>query len=239
MRGKNKIKDASGDVFNLSISDLMAGLMAIFILILCYYILTYSKTTDALRGNTAMRTQILRDIERDLSQNNIKITVDEKRGILRLPEGAVYFPSGSAQTDKNGELVIATLSKVLVAVLQKEEYKGKIETIFIEGHTDNVPINPNSYYKNNWNLSTARAVETWHLMNKYEPQLMSLENSSDDKEKIFSCSGYADTRPIASNTDDMGKKANRRIDIRFTMTPPKSEDAEIVKDVEKRMKSNE
>ena len=52
MKYKRKIQNANTDAFNLSISDLMAGLVAIFILVLCYYILTYSKTTDELRGNT-------------------------------------------------------------------------------------------------------------------------------------------------------------------------------------------
>ena len=36
---------------------------------------------------------------------------------------------------------------------------------------------------------------------------------------IFSCSGYADTRPVT--TDEERKAENRRIDLRFTMMPPK------------------
>ena len=71
MKYKRKIQNANTDAFNLSISDLMAGLVAIFILVLCYYILTYSKTTDELRGNTVMRTQILQEITSALKKENI------------------------------------------------------------------------------------------------------------------------------------------------------------------------
>ena len=236
MKKAKNIQPVNNDAFNLSISDLMAGLLAIFILVLCYYILTYSKTTDALRGNTVMRTQILLEIENELKEGNVLINIDQKRGILRLPEGAVYFPSGYAKTDNEGEAVIKKLSEVLYNVLQKDEYKGKVETIFIEGHTDNVPVSIHNYYQNNWNLSTARAIETWHLMTKYQPQLTELENNNQSKEKLFSCSGYADTRPIASNDSEDGKKANRRIDIRFTMIPPQAESSEIVVDVKKQMR---
>ena len=121
MKYKRKIQNVNTDEFNLSISDLMAGLVAIFILVLCYYILTYSKTTDELRGNTVMRTQILQEITSALKKENILIKVDEKRGILTLPEGAVYFPSGYAETNAEGEAVIKQLSEVLYFVLQKKQ----------------------------------------------------------------------------------------------------------------------
>ena len=71
---------------------------------------------------------------------------------------------------------------------------------------------------------------------KHQPQLGDLENNNSAKEKLFSCSGYAETRPIASNETEEGKEANRRIDIRFTMTPPQEETAEIVKDIEKQLR---
>lgn len=235
MKPSKSTQNVKTDTFNLSISDLMAGLLAIFVLVLCYYILTYSKTTDELRGNGIMRSNILQEIAIELLENDIVINVDEKRGILRLPEGAVYFPSGMAHTNVEGERVLEKLSSVLYNVLEKEKYKGKVETIFIEGHTDNVPVSVYNYYQNNWNLSTARAVETWHLMLKYKPELQDLENNSEHREKLFSCSGYADTRPIATNDTAEGKMANRRIDIRFTMTPPKQEASGIVKEVKDRM----
>lgn len=47
---------------------------------------------------------------------------------------------------------------------------------------------------------------------------------------IFSCSGYADTRPVKDDAFDEnsveGRQANRRIDIRFVMMPPKDSNAE-------------
>ena len=45
-------------------------------------------------------------------------------------------------------------------------------------------------------------------------------------EALFSCSGYADTRPIDTNETIEGRSENRRIDLRFAMAPPPMEDAE-------------
>lgn len=55
-----------------------------------------------------------------------------------------------------------------------------------------------------------------------EPNLNTLINPNGDP--LFSCSGYADTRPITDDAYDesseAGRQANRRIDIRFAMMPP-------------------
>ena len=58
---------------------------------------------------------------------------------------------------------------------------------------------------------------------------------NDKQEIIFSVSGYADTRPIAENSTVEGRRDNRRIDIRFSMTPPTEEDMSIVKFVRKEL----
>lgn len=48
--------------------------------------------------------------------------------------------------------------------LKSEKYKGKIETVFIEGHTDSDPTGAGSIYASNWELSTQRAINTWNVM---------------------------------------------------------------------------
>lgn len=47
-RYNHMIPEQDGGTFNLSISDLMAGLLAIFILALSYFILNFSQNTAKL-----------------------------------------------------------------------------------------------------------------------------------------------------------------------------------------------
>lgn len=219
------------DSFTISISDLMSGLLAIFILVLSYFILNFSQATAQLTQNDVTRAELLRFMQKELEREGIKVVVDEQHGILRISEG-VLFDVGAADVKPQGQIVIRKLSSVLGTALESEQFKGRVETIFIEGHTDNVPI-VTDIFPSNWELSTKRAINTWLTMSSANPKLTTILN--DKSEIIFSASGYADTRPIAENSTEEGRRDNRRIDIRFSMTPPTEEDMSIVKFVRKEL----
>ena len=219
------------DFFTISISDLMASLLAIFILAICYFILNFSQATAQLSQSEIRRAELLAEIHEQLEQSGIKVTVDEQHGILRISEG-VLFDVGRAEVKPEGRRVVKRLSEILDQTLRSEQYRGTVETIFIEGHTDNVPIQSNEF-PSNWELSAKRASETGRLMSADSPALAQLQNRNE--QPIFSCSGYAETRPVADNADAEGRSANRRIDIRFTMSPPGDEDMSIVKFVRRKI----
>ena len=230
-RRKTQIDAPAQDSFTISISDLMSGLLAIFILVLSYFILNFSQATAQLTQNDVTRAELLRFMQRELEREGVKVSVDEQHGILRISEG-VLFDVGLADVKPQGQIVIRKLGSVLETALDSEQFKGRVETIFIEGHTDNVPIN-NGIFPSNGELSTKRAINTWLTMSSANPRLPWFPN--DKGELIFSVSGYADTRPIAENSTEAGRRDNRRIDIRFSMTPPTEEDMSIFKFVRKEL----
>ncbi len=234
MNFKKKISVYQADVFNTSISDLMSGLLAIFILVLCYFILNFSQATAQLSENDTKRAEILLEIQDAMKEAGVDVIVDQEHGILRIPEG-ILFDVGSADIKPAGHKVIKKLSSVMEFVLSDEKFKGSVETVFIEGHTDNMPIN-NAFFSSNWDLSTKRAINTWNMMKESEPGLNNLVNRNN--QKVFSCSGYADTRPVDANNNVESRRQNRRIDIRFSMSPPRVKDVQIVKFVREQMKNN-
>ncbi len=215
---KESLAENQENAFNLSISDLMAGILSIFMLAVCYFMLNLGQVKDQYTGNMEMRDDMLEEIKAELDQRGTTVKVDKKQGVLRI-EGDFLFNTGEAHVKESGRQDILNLAHVLYQVLEKEKYKNAIETIFIEGHTDNVDIETPEF-PSNWELSTQRAINTWKLM--YQDQVASPldKEKNANGEPIFSCSGYADTRPVTENDTEEGRQANRRIALRFTMMPP-------------------
>lgn len=217
---KEEKAQQSGDAFTTSVSDLMAGLLSIFILALCYFMLNFQTVTNKYTGNTELRNQLLKDVGKDLQAQGLQVRIDTKQGVLRIPE-SLLFESGEANIKEQGQAAVSKLSQSLLKTMTRPEYREALETVFIEGHTDNVPIH-NEFFQSNWELSTQRAINTWNLMRNDVPEFNWLVNPRG--EPIFSCSGYAETRPVRENgldpNSEAGRAANRRIDIRFVMMPP-------------------
>ncbi len=97
----------------------------------------------------------------------------------------------------------STYENFLMA-LEKRNQELAIE-IRCEGHTDNVPLPKRlqTKYKDNWELSSARALNIVKLLKDYA-------GITEDK---FSALGYGEFRPVDTNNTAEGKARNRRVDI--------------------------
>ena len=95
-----------------------------------------------------------------------------------------------------------------------------IETIQVEGHTDDDPLRPRENMKDNYDLSARRGAETLRFVSDHRPDIGEFRNRRG--QPVLSFAGYGETRPVASGQTEGAKAANRRIDIRFILDTPKS-----------------
>ncbi len=95
-------------------------------------------------------------------------------------------------------------------------YPWRLETLLIEGHTDDVPVSGATRYRDNLELSSMRAATVHRMIAACEPAVERLTNRAG--QPILSTSGYGYARPA---TEDPARRAeNRRIDLRFLLEPP-------------------
>jgi len=118
---------------------------------------------------------------------------DGAKVIIRLAEQG-SFRSGSADLQPEFMKLLGQVSKTVGAS------KGRV---FIEGHTDNVPVVYNERFRSNWDLSGARAGAVADYM----------ASSGGLAPGRMSVSGFADTKPLESNNSAEGRSRNRRIEI--------------------------
>lgn len=137
-----------------------------------------------------------------LSQpSHVKVSVqqDGERLTITLVDlvAQLGFDEGVAYVKPPGRKVLKQISEVLKGMTDKH--------IRIEGHADSKPIGPSlmSQFPTNWELSEARASGV--------AQFFGEEGGLDSA--TLTTVGYADTVPVASNTTEEGRRANRRIEI--------------------------
>jgi chemotaxis protein MotB len=140
--------------------------------------------------------QDAKDLAQALQQQIVKGEVEvETRGrqiIVRIREKG-SFASGSANLASNYTPLLQEVRDVLAT---------KQGTISIQGHTDDIPIRT-SRFRSNWELSTSRAVSVAHVL---------MEGNALDPNRV-QVSGYAETKPLASNETVAGRARNRRVEI--------------------------
>lgn len=217
----------------ISMSDLMVGLLFVFMILLVYFSLQFRQVHEQYVGGNEARAKVVVDLAERLKRRGVPVIVEPSKGILRLPED-LLFPSGQADLTTDGRQAIAVVADELSKVLpcysfprsksDCEQSSHTVEALFVEGHTDGDLMSGRGQIRDNLDLSAMRATNTFRALVGAKPSLAQFRNASDRQgTPVLSVSGYGATRPVAEETTLEGKAKNRRIDLRFLMTPPKSE----------------
>ena len=124
-----------------------------------------------------------------------ELTIREKDGKVYVAmSDKLQFQSGSATLDKRGEEALGKLAQVL--------NKQTDIDVFIEGHTDNKPINT-AIFKDNWDLSVLRATSVVRILTKkYDVNPLQIQPS-----------GRGEFMPVDDNETAEGRSKNRRTEI--------------------------
>ncbi|WP_278445135.1 OmpA/MotB family protein [Stutzerimonas kunmingensis] len=229
----------------MSFSDIMSALLVIFILASVILILQlmdiqqkleerqvqFEQEIEELKKAEQVRRTILDEAVEALRRRGIKVEVSENHTVLSIPNDLLGFDTGAYEIHSAYQARALEIGKVINEVISRDDRVEFLDTIFIEGHTDNRPLQ-GFMGKGNWGLSTFRAISLWQFWGDAlasEEQLSRLNNK--DGKPLFSVSGYGETRPAVANqvTEDDFKR-NRRIDIRFTIRRPDSAQYEQVKE---------
>jgi len=146
-----------------------------------------------------------------------EVTVDEAENgfVIKMP-AALLFKPGSATIDNQDALLFLKRVALIIAELPNDMQ------LSIQGHTDNTNPGPSSPFKDNWELSSARAIAVLHelILDGVNPARMS-------------AAGFAQYHPIATNATPTGREKNRRVELHFFGTKSKEDNKETTSILDK------
>jgi chemotaxis protein MotB len=151
------------------------------------------KLRERAEREAAQQRALAEKLKGMIDAGQLEVVKRKGRLMLKLPD-EILFPSGSKRLKKEGRMALEQVAAVLKEVTDRD--------FIIAGHTDNIPVKRGGAFKDNWELSTARAVEVTSLMIK--------QGVSPGQ---LSAAGFGEFDPIESNDTKEGRQKNRRLEI--------------------------
>ncbi|PCH80977.1 MAG: hypothetical protein COC02_06900 [Rhodospirillaceae bacterium] len=118
-------------------------------------------------------------------------------------QSEVLFAKGSAVMGEAGKKRLLQLAQTLREI--SKDIPPDIDWVLrVDGHTDKDPIHT-SRFPSNWELSSARAISV--------VQFLVSQNLPPNR---FAAAGFGEFQPLEKRDDEIAKRRNRRIELKFT-----------------------
>lgn len=201
----------------LSVSDLMAGLMMVFLFIAIALMLDTFKERNKIRqvavayqeNQVAIYDALISEFQKDLDEWDAVIEKDSLTFTFQSPD--VLFPTGKISLSKRYEALLKDFFPRYMMVLDK--YSNSIDEVRIEGHTSSVwnrYVTDTEAYFNNMELSQGR---TRSVLN-FVYQLPEVSAYQSWVKSHFSAVGFSSSKPALTDKKLEDKERSRRVTFR-------------------------
>ena len=117
----------------------------------------------------------------------------------------VLFASGKADLTPEGQTKIAKITEVLKGIAS--EMPADIDWILqVDGHTDDLAVTGGIEFRNNWELSQARALSV----------VLFMVNAKGMDPQRLSANGFGEFQPLNKDNTSAARAQNRRIELKLT-----------------------
>jgi chemotaxis protein MotB len=206
----------------LSYSDVMAGLLMVFALMLFSALHHYQRRVVEVRDILEVRRQIATSLMETFGQvPSLNVEVDSTTGAIRFRDqilfdeaSAVLRPEGRAQLE-------AFATNYFAVLLGTPAYIEQLDEVVVEGHT-----NDNGPYMYNLRLSQDRAYAVMEFL------LNNANLPSTDLKRFVTANGRSYARLVMTDEGEVDKERSRRIEIRFRL-----KDEEIIRRLMERLRT--
>jgi flagellar motor protein MotB len=205
------MEDGSPDHLSGSLTDLMTSLMVIFILLLLVFV-SHTASKDA-----ALTDVLLKKLQQDLVPQGFNASIrpdprDRNAILVIVPDNLMHFESRHSEVQPAGKDWLKTRMPAFARVLCDPEFRGSVDSIVVEGHTDKEPwrgLSSEDSQNSNLRLSQERSMAV------VEESLRDLSPSSEQHDcflEKLSATGRGEQEPEA--TDEESRRVIFRIRVK-------------------------
>ncbi|MBE6321531.1 MAG: OmpA family protein [Bacteroidales bacterium] len=198
----------------MSVSDLMTGLMVIFLFIAISYIRKVQENqtvlTDYVETKTQLHDKLVKEFEGDTSRWQMTIGKDLS---MRFNNPQVLFAPGSSDLTTEFKQILDEFLPRYFDILLNDSLRSEIVEIRVEGHTDDVPYPQldSDPYIANVILSQRRSLSVL----QYFRSMPDFEMYSEEEKKLLEYWFTANGLSYGKSVDNDGNytiKSNKAID---------------------------
>lgn len=208
-----------------SVSDMMSGLMMLFLFISVTYMLEVNKekalvmTEKEKMKKIALEVEIskvalYKELQKEFSEDLIKWQAEiDKNNTVRFNEPKVLFDAGKATLKNDFKSILENFFPRYIKIIKDKRFFADIDEIRIEGHTstDWEGIKDlEDRYLNNAKLSQERAFEVL----KFCFSLQTIQIDRDWLPKVLRANGVSYGKLIFSPNGEEDKDRSRRVEFK-------------------------
>lgn len=220
----------------IPLSDLMTGLMMMFMLIAILYMIKVENETQKIKDVAViyneMRSQLYEDLNAEFKQDLVKWGAElDKDLTIRFKEPDVLFDTGKDGLKPKFIEILNDFFPRYIKILGSGKYKQSIEEIRIEGHTSSiwsVGTPENTAYFLNMELSQARTRSVL----QYVLLLPRINAQQQWLKEHLTANGLSSSKLIYDANGKENKEGSQRVEFRVR-TNADARISEILKTVQK------
>ena len=210
----------------LSIGDLMASILMIFMLLFIVKTIETGqelrKKEEIIEGFTGLKKNIISKIQKDFEERGIKVDLDPQTGTIKIDD-KILFNTGEYLLKPEGKKYLNEFVPIYInLLLNDEQVKKELSQIIIEGHTDDV-----GSYIYNMELSQKRAFEVI----KYIYDEMPNFKGKEELKRYITANGRSNIKVLRDESGNIDRDKSRRVEFQFKL----KEDETLMK-IEKTLK---
>lgn len=214
MRIRPKTEDTNeGNIFWITMTDLMTGLVLVFIVLFFYTFITghMDKIQSELAQENASKS-----LQETLKKQDIKASIDPVSGVVKISD-LELFDVNSYKLSEKGKAYLDKFAPAYLDSLFSNDYLDKnIDKIVIQGHTDSQTFSgkfsDDEQYMKNMELSLNRAYEVANYMTNTPYN----KANGNRLRKMIIVEGASFSEPVlVKGKEDYAK--SRRVELKLVM----------------------